>query len=150
MRLLDARLACDWFFDRDHMVARLSAGKRAAMNRTGAVLRLRARDKIRRRRGRSKPGEPPNSHAKGFASLRRIFYQWEPEAEALVVGPVKLTSRLPPPDGFTVPEVLEFGGPAKVTRDKVVEVEPRPFMGPTLDESAEVLIDFWAGVVTDG
>ena len=149
MQLLDAKVAMRWFFDREHVIRRLSAGKRKALIYAGQTLRQRARDRLRKRQRRSRPGESPSVHATGFQSLRRIFYQWEPQRETLVVGPIKTPSKRPPPGG-TVPEVLEFGGQARTPFGRVVDLAPRPFMAPTLVESGDLLVDFWSGVVTDG
>ena len=75
---------------------------------------------------------------------------WEPRRETLVVGPVLLESKRPPPGGATVPEVLEFGGEARAPSGKTVTLDARPFMAPALADSTDLLVDFWSGVVSDG
>ncbi len=138
------------FFNRPKVRRAVDRARRRALSRAGAFIRQRARTSMRRRRGSSRPGEPPHAHE---GSLRRLlFFAYDPSAESVVVGPV----------GFRrsdAPTTLEFGGAATVTRrrsrrddKRVVEsrrvrIEARPYMGPALRKELPTLPKAWAGSV---
>ena len=143
------------FLDRQEVIDRVGKANQRAMSKAGAFIRRRARSSLRRRRRPSEPGQPPSVHSRSrVASLKNILFAYDPVAETLVVGPVKLNQRhvLGPQLGSaTVPQVLEFGQRVKVREVRVgkkwrsgvrrkrpgqpvrvrsAKYAPRPFMGP--------------------
>jgi len=114
--------------------------KKDALTHAGASVRKRARQSIRRRKGTSKPGEPPRSHV---GTLKRlIYYGWDPASESVVVGPLRFGEGGAP--------ALEYGGLAriKINRgDKAVRVRARvrarPFMGPAKKQVEPLMAGFW-------
>ena len=89
------------FFHSPRVRRAMDAATRRALSKAGAFIRQRAKTSIRKRKGVSRPGEPPHSHA---GHLRRlIFFAWDPVAESMVIGPV------PFKEG-EAPHLLEFGG----------------------------------------
>lgn len=160
------------FFDRPAVQAAVGRGRLKALNRIGGYLRLTARRSIRKRKGTSAPGRPPHSHV---GLLRdNVFYSYDRAQDSVVVGPALLASRDQdgrPTGGMTVPQVLEQGGAIRVrevlvggrwrraksnrstggkpTRMTTANIEPRPTMGPALDQArrADKLSEFWKDVV---
>lgn len=154
----------NFFFDRERVQDALTRSEKKVMSRIGAYIRTRARSSLRRRKAVSVPGQTPSVHSRDkFASLKNILFGYEPNRHTVVVGPVrfngaKLTA------GKTVPELMEFGGSARIlemrfkgnawrypshwfranpkrpirpsqeTRIRRVRYAARPFMAPALDE----------------
>ena len=166
-----------FFFDRSSVISAVGKANARRLARAGFLVRRRASTGIlRRRRGTSRPGMPPNVHAKSgsFASLKTIFYHLDTTDEAVLVGPVKLNQREHSPTGLTtVPERLEFGGvgliheerfygssrwrrrdwrrrvnPNKEYRVRRARYAKRPFMGPALqaEVNAGTIIVLFASV----
>ena len=103
---------------------------------------------MRKRRGTSRPGQPPFAHE---GSLRRmVLFGYDPRTESVVVGPV----------GFrqgNAPSVLEFGGRATVVRRRggkrtkqTVRIAARPYMRPALEKEAPNLPNVWRNSVRGG
>ncbi len=137
------------FFDRPKVKRAVDAGVRKALSKAGAFIRQRARTSIRKRKGSSKPGQPPHSHV---GLLRRfILFGFDPGRQSLVIGPVKLNT------GTNAPRTLEHGGTttilrrrkSRLTRAKV-KIAPRPFMGPALDKERHNIPEAFRGSVNDG
>jgi phage gpG-like protein len=134
------------FFDRAKIVRAVSRAKRQVLSKAGAFIRQRARTSIRRRKGTSRPGEPPLSHT---GLLRRfILFGYDRRSESVVVGPV----------GFrrsTAPNVLEFGGRTSIEsrrrqrrkRSRVVRIAARPYMKPALEKERSNLPPLWRNSV---
>lgn len=131
------------FFDRA-IVSKLPKAKRAALSKFGGRVRLRARRSIRKRKGTSRPGEPPHSHAPHL--LRSfILYAYDAEAESVVAGPAKLDGKI-----GNAPEALEKGGPSVIEvrrrgsrRREKITIAARPYMQPAFDaEKATAAKDF--------
>ena len=79
-------------------------GKRLA--RLGGYLRRSASNRIKRRKGPSKPGNSPHAHAPGGSGLKAVRFKLDAISRELVVGIIKYTSRQNRP----APNVHEFGG----------------------------------------
>jgi hypothetical protein len=103
----------DVFFDRAAIKNRMTKANRKPLSKAGAFIRRRARSSLRRRKKRSEPGQPPSVHTSDrVATLKNILFAYEPQAETLVVGPVRLNRQAvlgPQLDSATVPQVHEFG-----------------------------------------
>jgi hypothetical protein len=164
----------DFFFDRQVIKDRMSTANRKAIAKVGAFIRRRARSSLRRRRKSSQPGRPPSVHtADSVATLKNILFAYEPQAEALVIGPVKLNHKAllgPQLGDLTVPQVQEFGATVRVREAKVgkqwrtgvrrvrrgqpvrvrsVSYPERPFMGPALEAEQDHIPDTWSGQIGD-
>lgn len=142
------------FFDRPKVRRAVDRAKRRALSKAGAFVRQRARTSMRRRRGSAPPGQPPHAHE---GSLRRLlFFAYDPSADSVVVGPVKLNKP------GEAPSVLEFGGRATIERRRTrksgrrvverrrVRVEARPYMGPALRKELPNIPKPWASSVRGG
>ena len=124
------------FFDRLAVIHALDPAKRKALSRAGAFIRTSAKGSIRKRKGISRPGNPPHSHQ---GDLRRlILFGYDRSTDSVVIGPVGFK-------GSPVPHALEYGGPSvkaairhrrgRARRVKIaITVKPRPFMGPALQK----------------
>lgn len=131
------------FFDRKAVMDAVSRAQRAVFSRIGAFIRQTARSSIRRRKGTSKPGRPPNSHT---GLLRdHIFFAYEPERKGVVIGPIRLNTS----DG-TAPRLLESGGSTtwqeQGKRERVVYLA-RPYMRPALEKELPRLPALWRNSV---
>lgn len=131
------------FFDTAKVKRHIDWAQRRAMIRAGGFLRQTARRSIRRRKGTSRPGSPPRSHAGQLRDL--LFFSYDAELESLVVGPVRFRKG-------NAPHLLEFGGKIKRTdrrtgARKQARYRPRPFMGPALEKTAPLLPGFWRSSV---
>ena len=130
------------FFDAPRVVRAVDAATRRALSRAGAFIRQRAKTSIRKRKGVSKPGGPPHSHA---GHLRRlIFFAYEPHDRTMVIGPLPFRKA-------EAPRLLEFGGAvtrkSRSGRRRRLTYEPRPFMGPAMDKELPNLPSRWRGSV---
>lgn len=143
--MIDMRIK-SMFFDRAKIIRAVSRAKRQVLSKAGAFIRQRARSSIRKRKGTSRPGEPPSSHT---GLLRRfILFGYDRRSDSVVVGAV----------GFrrsTAPNVLEFGGRttvesgrrAKRRRSRVVRIAARPYMRPALEKEKSNLPALWRNSV---
>ncbi|MBM4369838.1 MAG: hypothetical protein FJ102_26750 [Deltaproteobacteria bacterium] len=138
----------DLFFDRAAVIGAVDAAKRKALSKAGAFIRTAARTSIRKRKGSAPAGSPPYSHE---GSLRRlILFGYDRSSDSVVVGPA----------GFkrsTAPNVLEYGGPATVTRRRLgrrekrtVKIAARPYMGPALERERPKLPLLWRNSIRRG
>lgn len=161
---LDFKTAKEGFFDRAKVLGAINAATRRVLSKFGAHVRTRARTSIKKRSGVSPPGGPPYSHV---GLLRRlIFFSYDAESQAVVIGPVLTNS----PTG--APENLEYGAKINVTNhvfwvpvagtetkrkknrkfERVVytgpmTIRPRPFMGPALEAEQPGLPAMWANSI---
>lgn len=96
-----------FFFDRPAVLAKLKKKKLNALKKAGALSRKIIRNKPRRRKRKSLPGETPSVHTKSkFATLRNVIFAYDPSTDGVVVGPVKI----PTTDIEPAPATLEYGG----------------------------------------
>ena len=132
------------FLDAPKVVKALDKATRENLKRIGAFIMDDARKSIRPRKKRSKPGNPPNSHA-GF--LRKgILYGFDVARRSLVVGPIRLNQK-----SGTAPEALEYGGPSIIdygpNKGKRVSIKARPFMVPAFEKNKDELPGLWKNSV---
>jgi len=150
----------DLFFDRAAVIGAVDAAKRKVLSKAGAFIRTAARTSIRKRKGSAPAGKPPHSHE---GSLRRlILFGYDRHSDSVVVGPVGFKNS-------TAPSVLEYGGPATVTRrrggrggrggrdgrsgrpeSRTVKIASRPYMGPALERERPKLPLLWRNSVRRG
>lgn len=118
-----------WEFQR----RKIPDAKARVGHRQGALVRTIARRSIRTRKRPSQPGQPPTNR-KGLLK-RFIFYSWDATTQSVVVGPEKL----PGAKTYT-PAALEGTRPRR-------QLQPRPFMGPALDQARDKLPELWQGAI---
>ena len=97
------------FLDVEMLNQRMDNGTRIALLKAGGLLRRHVRSyKLRRRKGISEPGKPPNIHTtgEGYSNLRYVLFSWDATSRSMVVGPVYFSKTL----GQPVPQLLEHGG----------------------------------------
>jgi hypothetical protein len=105
------------FFDRKAVSDAVAKANKKTLGKAGALLRRHARQSMRRRNKPSPPGTPPSAHGKsdkhprGALLKERLFYQYDPATDSVIVGPQKLGRS-------DAPSNQEFGGP------KVIKVRP--------------------------
>jgi hypothetical protein len=120
------------FFDAPRIQRAVDKAARQKLSRLGAFVRQRAMHSIRKRKGSSKPGDPPHSHV---GLLRtKIFFVYEPKDKSVVIGPVLINR----PSGATW--LNELGGVATIrTRfgTRSARYPARPYMLPALEAEAE-------------
>jgi hypothetical protein len=127
-----------FFFDSKIVVEAMDRATRTVLSKFGAFVRTRARSSIRRRKKISEPGQPPSSHAGPLKEL--IFFAADLANQSVVIGPARFK------DG-SVPEILEYGGVSRIVshgKTVKVEIEPRPFMHPAMEEEQKNLPPLWA------
>jgi len=128
------KLTVQTFFDKPAIMKQMDVARRKALSKAGAFVRRDARQSIRKSRKSSEPGKPPRSHQ---GDLKRfLFFSYDPAAESVVVGPVRLTKI------GAAPQVLEHGGSTTIRTGRrgrrgkrAVTMAARPFMGPALEKN---------------
>ncbi|MCC6910078.1 MAG: hypothetical protein IT430_19255 [Phycisphaerales bacterium] len=142
--MLDLRIK-QLFFDRPKVKRAVDAARRKVLSKAGAFIRQSARTSIRKRKGTSKPGQPPHSHV---GLLRRfILFGYDKQSDSVVIGPVGFRAS-------TAPRVLERGGTTTVTRrrrgkrtERRVRIAARPYMQPALEKERPKLPELWRNSV---
>ncbi len=145
--MLDLRIK-QMFFDRPKVRRAVDAARRKVLSKAGAFIRQTARTSIRKRKGSSKPGNPPHSHV---GLLRRfILFGYDRQSDSVVVGPVGFKAS-------TAPAVLERGGTTTVTRrrsgkrtERRVRIAARPYMNPALEKERPKLPLLWRNLIRKG
>ena len=134
----------DVFFDRAAVVSAVDAAKRKVLSKAGAFIRQAAKTSIRKRKGTSRPGQPPFSHE---GSLRkRIYFGYDRKSDSVVIGPVGFTRSV-------APHVLEYGGTTTLSRrgkKQSVKIAARPYMWPAFQKEREKLPLLWRNSVRRG
>lgn len=124
-------------FDSPKIESLMDRATRRALMRAGGFIRGVAKRSIRKRRGPSKPGNPPHSH---IGTLKRfILYAYDPGSQTVVVGPKALGSA-------QAPQALEHGGSVRRKihgHVRVFRIRRRPFMGPSLEVAAPKVEEFF-------
>lgn len=128
----------------------------AALKRTGAIMRGVARRVLRRRKGKSPPGQPPAVHtANQRVTLKNIIFRVDPRGYAVAIAPVVFGRSI-----NNVPDLHEYGGvtvrraqfvfaPTKRRkRQRIItsfraQYPPRPYMGPAYEQAESQLPVIW-------
>lgn len=122
-RVLDVKIS-NMFFDRAEVQRKIGKRNAAAMSKAGAFIRTKAQTRVlRRRKARSRPGQPPSVHSKDrVRNLKYIHFYFNKNTESLVVGPSKVPAKNPSSPtimaGYTVPQIMEHGGTIVVKEEK--------------------------------
>jgi hypothetical protein len=137
------------FFDRQIVIDAVGVATAKNLSKAGSFIQRSARSSLRRRKKASAPGEPPSVHTRDrVATLKNIWFVFDPINKSVVVGPMKLnTSALVGSDQPTVPALHEYGGSAVVgkgIRKRRVRYPARPFMGPAMQRELPKFEGLWA------
>lgn len=133
----------DFFFDRTavkNAIGKVDATRLGAM---GAFIQRAAKSLLRRRKKVSLPGQPPSVRSTdNVASLKNIWFAYDPSTESVVVGPLKLHGGA---RRYIVPEVLEHGGTVQRKNGERGVYRARPFMAPAKENAIESpkLMEIW-------
>jgi hypothetical protein len=141
-----------FFFDRALVVNAVGRASAKNLSKAGSFIRTSARSSLRRRKRSSEPGQPPSVHTRDrVATLKNIWFVFDPMRRSVVVGPLKLNgSSLKGSNRPSVPALHELGGTAVVVkrgRKRRVKYAPRPFMGPALARERPKFEGIWADTV---
>ena len=141
-----------FFFDRQIVINAVGSAGAKNLSKAGSFIQRSARSSLRRRKRASLPGEPPSVHTKDrVATLKNIWFVFDPARRSVVVGPLKLnSSRLEGSNRETVPSLHELGGFAVVgnqKRKRRAIYAPRPFMGPAMERELPKFVGLWANSV---
>ena len=132
------------FFDRQKVQSAVNRAERRVLSRFGSFVRQDSKQRIRRRKRSSSPGEAPTNRT-GLLK-RHIYFVFSPETRSVVIGPVLLNR------STGAPATLEHGGETvietKRTQSIRVEIEARPFMGPAFQQELPKLPALWRDSVT--
>lgn len=111
------------FFDRPAVTRLIDRKTQRILARQGGYVRTVARNSMKRRRGSSPAGSPPNVHEGGLK--RGTFFALEPRRRVVVIGPVAFRNS-------SAPAALEHGGFSRGRGRKKQYIRARPFMRPAL------------------
>lgn len=142
-----------FFFDRQIVIDAVGRATAKNLSQAGSFIRRSARSSLRRRKKVSPPGQPPSVHTQDrVATLKNIWFVFDPARRSVVVGPLKLNgSRLEGSNRQTVPSLHELGGTAVVggrrKRRRRAKYAPRPFMGPAMERELPKFAGLWANSV---
>jgi len=140
------------FFDKQAVKDRVDEATRRNLATFGSWVRRSAQHLIRKRKRPARPGQPPTSQT---GLLKRfIFFAYDIEKRAVVIGPVRLPSQT-----GEAPPALEYGGATtirarvfrrrggqnrRVQKDvRKIDIQPRPYMGPALKQNESKLPAVW-------
>lgn len=145
------------FFDRQAVIDAVGKANAKNLSKAGAFIRRSARSSLRRRKRASVPGSPPSVHSRDpVASLKNIWFVFDPQSRSVIVGPLKLNGpvRLHGSNRTTVPALQELGGVAVISegprrrrRERLATYPKRPFMGPALQRELPKFTGLWANSV---
>ena len=143
-----------FFFDRQIVIDAVGRASAQNLSKAGSFIRRAARSSLRRRRKTSPAGEPPSVHTKDpVATLKNIWFVFDPAQQSVVVGPLKLDgSKLEGSNRPTVPALHELGGTAVILdrrrkRKQRAKYARRPFMGPAMERELPKFSGLWANSV---
>lgn len=132
------------FFDRQKVQSAVSRAERRVLSKFGSFVRQDSKQRIRRHKRSSSPGESPTNRT-GLLK-RHIYFVFSPETRSVVIGPVLLNR------STGAPATLEHGGETTIeTRRRQsirVEIEARPFMEPAFQQELPKLPALWRDSVT--
>ncbi len=128
------------FLDRAKVMRAVDRGRRRSLAKSGSYIRTTARRSMRRKRGRSRPGQPPHAHVGLLRDL--LFFSYDSSTNSVVVGPVAINKR------SEAPAVLEFGGRTRKPyywkgTSSQITVRARPYMRPALRITRNELPGHW-------
>jgi len=127
------------FFDRQQVLSKVSRAERRVLSKFGAYVRQDARQRIRRRKRPSRPGESPTNQT-GLLK-RHIYFVFDPDRRSVVIGPARLSA------GTEAPATLEYGGDALVETPQgkpvLVTIAERPYMGPAFRQELPKVPALW-------
>lgn len=142
------------FFDRTKVEAAVGAARKKVLSAQGQEVQYQAKGLLWKRKGPSRPGEPPHMH---LGLIKRfLYFGFDFNARSVVIGPT-LIGR---PTG--APETLEYGGDTTMqeflwkTRDgkrtlekkqKRIHIAARPYMHPALARAQPKLAGMWANSI---
>lgn len=135
----------DFFFDRTAVKNAVGAVAAKRLGAMGAFIQRAAKSLIRRRKNRklhAAAGKPPFAHSTdSVASIRAIWFAYDPSSQSVVVGPLKLNGSR----SYIVPETLEFGGTVLKRNGQRANYKPHPFMRPAKESAIESpkLMEIW-------
>lgn len=136
---LQLRQSKSLFFDRARVQNAITRAERRVLSKFGAYVRQDARQRIRRRKRPSRPGESPTNQT-GLLK-QHIYFVFDEGRRSVVIGPILLNP------GSGAPEILEHGGETVIeTRRRGrerVHIEPRPYMGPAFEKVQTQLPALW-------
>jgi len=127
------------FFDESKVKKQMAAADRRALSRAGGLLRKHVRSyQLRRRKGVSEPGKPPNIHHQGKGGLRNVLYGWDERSRSVVIGPVFYGQTM----GVAVPQLLEHGGNFPASKNRRGQkrsplYQARPYMSVAYNDLME-------------
>lgn len=147
------------FATADKWERELNRIERRALFRIGGLIRIIAKRSIRKRKGPSKPGNPPHSHV---GLLRdKIKFSVDEIEKSVIVGPEFVpgaSADAKPITRKTVPATLEFGG-LELIRSRLVLgvrspftifIDKRPYMRPALVKAWPIIKDEYADILRRG
>ncbi len=132
------------FFDRETVKNKVDAATRKVLSKFGAFVRQTVKRSIRKRKRKSRPGQPPSSHT---GTLKKfIYFGFDPIRRSVVIGPVVV-----PGKSGKAPGTLEYGGKLAVSsqqppgRSATVggEIQARPYMGPAFSTELSRVPNLW-------
>jgi len=110
------------------------------LSKFGSFVRKTSRQSIRKRKGTSRPGNPPFSHV---GTLKRhIYFCYDPNRRSVVIGPVIFPGK----SGKALP-ALEYGGRSDSSSGEIVKIKARPFMGPAFQANLPVVPSLWRDII---
>lgn len=142
------------FFDSKKVLSAVDNAAKSVLSKFGAFVRTTAKQSIKKKKGYSRPGEPP--HSKTGILKKFIFFGYDIAAESVVVGPALLSG-----GGMgKAPSALEYGGQSESTNSyywkktdkgfrrvkkstRTINLQARPYMNPALEKNIPQLPEMW-------
>lgn len=123
------------FFDAAPVLAAMDRKTNQALSRFGYFTMRDARQRIRKRKSASRPGQSPSNWSGDLKY--NIFFYYSFASRSVLIGAVKLNGA--PRSGSTVPQVLEEGGRIfhPGWKKGSAYIAPRPYMQPAFDRQIQ-------------
>lgn len=153
-------VSLDMFFDRAGVLNAMDDKSNRCMSSAGAFGRTVMQRGMRRRRSASSVGDYPSARPGNPLLRERVRFGYDKKNKSLVIGPALLdsTDREVAQAGYTVPELVNYGGTIKrqrtydPVRDEIVRLgpseppeqwlyQPRPFVELTQPKAEQKLMD---------
>ena len=136
------QISYSMFFDRKIVGDSLSAAGKRNLSKFGSFVRRTAKGLIRKRKGISKPNNPPSSHTGKLRDL--IYFGYDSSSKSVVIGPQLFSAAR---GGGKSPSILEFGGTESRGRGRPAHYSPRPFMGPAFNKELPKFAQLFADCI---